>query len=103
MKTLISKLFALAVLTVLAASCTKQAPSAGNYGDPIDMDQYKKRAMSMVEDIPEFSFYDRTNDREIRVNFNSKSFSFSEPNSGWNYSDDDDLTFVSASLFKFIL
>ncbi|MEZ7887503.1 MAG: hypothetical protein QMB45_08615 [Flavobacteriales bacterium] len=97
MKTLFNKLFALTVLTVLAASCTKEAPSVGYYGEPIDMDKYKKKALSMVEDIPEFSFYDRVNDREIRVNFNTKSFSFSDPNSGWNYSGDDDLTFVTAS------
>jgi len=94
MKTSINKILLLAVFAALFAACTKDAPQAGLYGEPIDMDKYKKKAMEMVEELPEFSFYDRVNDREIRVNFNTKSFSFAEPNSGWNFSDDDDLTYV---------
>lgn len=94
MKTLINKLFALAVIAVLVTSCAKDAPQMGRYDTPIDMDKYKKKALELVEELPEFAFHDKVNDRAIYVNMNTKSFSFAEPNSGWNFSNDDDLLFV---------
>ncbi|MFK7755537.1 MAG: hypothetical protein AB8B53_01255 [Flavobacteriales bacterium] len=93
-KTYIYAAILCAITAALITSCTKEAPQAGLYGTPIDMDKYKKRALELVEEIPDIGVYDRVNDRMIMVNFNTKSFSFADPNSGWNFSDDDDLTYV---------
>jgi len=93
-KTYLRTLLAIVTISALAISCTKEAPQAGIYGKPIDMNKYKKRALELVEEIPEIGIYDRVNDRMIMVNFNTKSFSFADNNSGWNFSDDDDLTYV---------
>jgi len=96
MKTFKKLLIAIIAISAISA-CKKQDPVAGLYGKPIDMDAYKKKAVDMVSNMPEMKVYDHVNDREITVDFFTKSFSFSTPNSGWNYSDDEDLTYVPNS------
>jgi len=96
-KTYLYALIALAVIAAVASSCTKDAPEAGLYGKPLDMEKYKKKAIEMVRELPDMAIYDHVNDRQITIDFNSKSFSFATPNSGWNYSDDDDLNYVPYS------
>lgn len=93
MKTFKNILLALFVISV-AYSCQKAEPQARLYGEPVDMEAYKKKAVGMVSDLPKMEVYDHVNDRVITVDFFTKSFSFATPNSGWNYSDDDDLTYV---------
>ncbi len=93
MKTFKYIILTLAIIT-LGYSCQKSAPEARLYGEVLNEDSYKKKAMEMVRDLPKMEVYDHVNDRVITVNFFEKSFSFASPNSGWNYSDDDDLTYV---------
>jgi hypothetical protein len=91
-----------AVVLLFGTSCTKDDYSGDPAGQPevkrIKNSQTRNEVRAAAERIPAISWYNSTMDKIITFDpkNESKSFSFSDPNPGWNFSNADDVTWVPA-------
>lgn len=96
----------IAMSVLLVASCTKD--NAGPASSGVDRDsqqaipvsdkETRKELKSLSDKVSTIAWYNTAMDKIISFNpqSRSKSFSFSDPNPGWNFSDDSETQWVPA-------
>jgi hypothetical protein len=95
--------FAVVVLALSSSFFTgcKKEQVTGNIAAPgkkvtVSADQ-SRMIRDMVGRVPVIRVYDEANHRFIDIDFEKRSFSFSDPNPGWNFSSSDGVVWEPAS------
>ncbi|NEN24609.1 hypothetical protein G3O08_13960 [Cryomorpha ignava] len=93
-------LFVAAAL-IFTTSCTKDNENSASASQKYEGKAVKDKALqediqSAADRMPPIAWYNRTMDKVIVFDpkNDSKSFDFSDPNDGWNFSEDDGVEFV---------
>jgi len=85
----------LAGASIFVQSCSKDEldSSRKTYYEK-NLSSHLDAAKKFGSQLPEFVVYNEKSNKYITVNMQEKSFSFSTPNDGWNFSNSDDVVFV---------
>lgn len=92
-------LFVAATL-IFTTSCTKDSenPASAQKSEvkAVENKQVKEKIQATADKMPPIAWYNKTMDKVIVFDpkNDTKSFDFSDPNSGWNFSDDEGVSFV---------
>ena len=88
------QLGALAAIILFAASCQK-AEETGTFYPRQDVTAQEKRAAEdLMENLPEFVFWNPETNEAYKFDINNRNFSFATPNDGWNYSGTEEIIYV---------
>lgn len=84
-----------ALVAVLFSSCGKEELTNRKYYAPASEQTPKQRFEALMAEMPEFALWDERTEQIVRINMNTREFSFSDPNPDWNFSNSSGPQFVS--------
>lgn len=88
----------LATLALTFTSCSKEeGRRATKQANAAENNNARSMFEKLMNEIPEIGIYDERTDRVLLFDTRSREFSFSSPNPGWNFSNDDGPVFIPAS------
>lgn len=90
----INKMFGAAMVALFFIGCAKENVSENRsyYAKP--QKSVKEKVQDLADRLPEVAFYDEKADRIIRIDPETREFSFATPNPGWNFSNGGGVTYV---------
>ena len=93
-----------AAALIFTTSCTKESDNPGSVPQKAEMKKVENKYVQdkiqeKADRMPPIAWYNKTMDKVITFDPKSKtkSFDFSSPNNGWNFSDDTGVEFVEGS------
>jgi hypothetical protein len=85
-----------ALVAVMFSSCGKEDLANQSYYAPAAEQTPKQRFEALMAELPEIALWDERTEQIVRINMNTRDFSFSDPNPGWNFSSSNGPQFVEA-------
>lgn len=90
----VNKFFGVAAASLLFIGCAKEDVSENRSYFAKPQTSVKEKVETLVDRLPEVAFYDEKTNRLIRLNPETREFSFATPNAGWNFSTNSGVTYV---------
>lgn len=86
-----------ALVAVMFSSCGKEELTANRGYSANNSEQTpQQRFEALMEQLPEIALWDERTEQIVRINMNTREFSFSDPNPGWNFSSSNGPQFIEA-------